>query len=401
MIERICLRATSLAVFLLLMAPAIGCRSLVEPDARVERAPDRYFEGSIVEPNGLPVTFMQVRLTNSAYDHRSPTSPHVRTVGVSPTGEFSVPLPPDFDGFFDLEVSYFGSARPSTYVVLGLRDEGKPVRLELPMMRVQGRIEIPSELAGFEFVPYALQLERSERRPAGASGFGRKAYPSIGAGGEFDDIVPGGDWLATIRCNGCGPFERFGARLDADFSGGSLSMVLPLTRFELTPRVPSGWTDPIAVTLVIEGEGADVLELEATLGSDVLEIWGHSQPVYVSVGWPPSVRSQFAVAAPALKSGRVDLRMTQAVDLVLPPHVLRIEVRDGAGPLAEAVIGVERPFRSHRLDTDTAGRAAFFCEKGTYTVEVEHDGRELELFVVVTGDTEIVVDLDAASTTLR
>lgn len=397
MIGKTRLRATLPVLLALLVSPGTGCRSLVEPDARVERAPDLYFEGSIVEPNGLPIVFMQATLSNSAY---ASGSPYVRAVGVSESGEFKIPLPRDFDGFFDLDVAYAGSARPASYRFLGLRDEDQPVRLEVGMTRAEGRIEMPEGLTGFVFSPYSLRLDRFESsREPGLFAYQRTFFPWIGAAGDVEDIVPGGTWHARIRCDACGPFVRFAADVDPAYEGGTLSKVLPLTRFVLTPRLPAGWNDPIAVELSADDGSTSYTVQEVTFGSDPVEAWGPSENVLLQVAWPSSIATLYAMFTPAPRSGRIDLRTTQNVGLVLPAHVLRIEVRDGDDVLLGARLRVENFQVSRLVETDAAGQAAFFCEKGSYTLEVEHDGRERDLRVLVTGDTSIVVDLDEAIAT--
>ena len=76
------------------LAGAAGCRSLVEPDAELRPPLERSIDGRITERNAVPIGIFQVNLSNSAY---ASASPYVRSVAVSPSGVFSIPVPRDFD----------------------------------------------------------------------------------------------------------------------------------------------------------------------------------------------------------------------------------------------------------------------------------------------------------------
>lgn len=378
-------------LYLFLVLSTGGCRSLVDPGAERSPEPENVVTGRVVVSETIPVGFAQVTVSNVAYA----LPPHrvIQSATISPSGSFAVAVPRDLDGYFDVVVEFSTPYGARSWLFLGEVAGSHPLELDLDLVALTGRIEVPEELRPFEFVNGVLALDRIDQRPAGAIPYIRTWTVPVDADGHVEDLVPRGPWGADLRADASGPIARLDVLVDPAYVFGSIELMLDLTPVTLDVRLPEAWPAGFSTALDMISNQGDLVVQDVTWVAEGIEIWASGQWVRPRPSWPAGLATAYESVGPSTAGAWTDVRRHSRLELVLPPRILDLRVQLGGEPVAAASVRVREGGSSKVHLTGADGRLRYLCENGAKHLEIRSGSITVTRTVVVTGDTELIVDL--------
>lgn len=378
-------------LYLFLVLSAGGCRSLVDPGADRSPEPENVVTGRVVVSESIPVGFTQVTVSNVAYE--LPPRRVIQSATISPSGSFAVAVPREFDGYFDVLVEFSTPYGARSWLFLGEEVGTDHLELDLDLVALTGRIEVPEDLRPYEFVGASLSLDRIDRRPAGAISYTRDWTVPVDAGGEVEDLVPRGPWSVQLRADASGPIARLHVLVDPAYVSGTIESLLVLTQVTLDVRLPAAWPAGLSTPLEMISNEGDLVAQDVLWVAEGMQVWAIGEWVRPRPKWPAGFGVAHQAVSPSTAGAWTDVRLHPRFTLMLPPRILDVRVLLDGEPVAAASVRIREAGSSPAHATGADGRLRYLCENGAKHLEIRSGSITVTRTVVVVGDTELIVDL--------